>query len=323
MSRSCPTCGSTVGEGVTICPVCGEALTGDTVAVVAATPADETSTDAAPGASAAPVTPARSGGSGGKPVYCTECGAKNLPDAIFCSTCGTRLAAPAKGSAKTPKQPAGTRRSATVDYLIALVAAMVIGGVVLLVFTPEEHAGPPQTAEDQAAAGATGSGMPPGHPSTTQAPTATPEQLQQIAELEKQVAARPDDLDSKLKLANIYNDLERHTEAVPLYKAYLDKHPGDADARTNMAYSIANNGGLDTAIAELSRVMRDNPKHQIAAYDLATMYVAKRDRDSTLYWLQRVVAIDSTTQAGHQAAEILGQVAQGNAPSDQAPAGRQ
>jgi tetratricopeptide (TPR) repeat protein len=244
--------------------------------------------------------------SAGAPKICPSCGAANLSDAVFCSACGERLDAPAGTVAKKAAalKPA---RSRTLDYLMTFGAALAIAVVVMLIFTPEEHFGPAEASPDSTGAA---EGMPPGHPPTEKAPEATPEQLQQIAALEAATREHPEDLDSKRKLADLYYNLERHAEAVPLYEAYLAKHPDDADARTDMAYSIANNGAIDSAIVELKRVVRQNAKHQNATYNLAMMYAAKRDRDSTLYWLERVVEIDSTTQPGQQAAQILAEVKQ-------------
>lgn len=322
MSRSCPSCGSAVAAGVTTCPICGEQLAETESGMMVVTETGAAPVETAPvvtapvertPASEAPKTEPASAARAveAKEIICPACSATNLPGAAFCSSCGTRLAvAPKKAGGKGSRgeTPAATatapKGSHLRDYIIALVASIVIAGVMLLIFTPEEHFGPPQ-AEQPAA---TGEGMPPGHPPADQPPVATPEQQQEMATLEKQIAEHPDDVDAKRKLADLYYNLERHAEAVPLYRDYLAKHPENADARTDMAYSIANNGGIDSAIVELRRVVGEDSKHQNATYNLAMMYAAKRDRDSTLYWLEQVVAIDSTTQPGRQAAQILAEV---------------
>jgi cytochrome c-type biogenesis protein CcmH/NrfG len=318
MSRSCPSCGSAVSEELATCPVCGETLdtgatgAGNTGALASATEDRPEMAEAvapvrpATGPSAAPAT------AEGQPIVCSECGAANLPGAVFCSSCGMRLTPAGEESRGKRAAVARAPKSSHMrDYLLAGVAAIVIAGIVLLVFTPEERMGPPVV--EQAGAGA--EGVPPGHPPMDQPPAPTPEQQQQMAALEKQIQEHPEDADAKLKLADLYYNLERYAEAIPLYQQYLEKNPENVNARTDMAYAIANNGAIDSAIVELYRVIREDPKHQNATYNLTMMYAAKRDRDSTLHWLDRVVQIDSTTQPGRQAADILAEVRKAHPPA--------
>lgn len=308
MSKFCPSCGSVVEADAATCPVCGESLAAVSSAEEATawstadiTPDDEASTDelwlaeeeASAGGRAAV----------GGTIACPACGASNPGEARFCLACGSSLTEPTAAASKGATPPR-SRRSAGRDYLLATAAAIVIAGIVFLIATPEERTGPPQPA-------ATGenAAMPPGHPPTNEPPKLTPEQQAEVTALEKQVKENPSDLEATLKLANIYYDVERHQEAIPLYREYLKKYPDSANVRTDMAFSIASAGDLRTAIDELNLVMRKNPRHQNAAYNLATMYLANRNRDSTLYWLERVVDIDSTTQPGQAAAQILREVA--------------
>jgi len=316
MSKFCLSCGSVIDADMATCPVCGEPWTaGETEAESAAgstqgMAASEMESPFTEGAFTEQETPVRAAGSGeARAIACPSCGASNPAEARFCLACGSSLTEPSPSKAAKSAAPARSRRSVR-DYILATAAAIVIAGIVFLISTPEERTGPPQPAT---AAGDSGA-VPPGHPPMNQPPALTAEQQAQMAALEKQVKENPSDIEAGLKLANIYYDLERHQEAIPLYREYLKKHPDSADARTDMAFSIASAGDLPTAINELNHVMRGNPKHQNAAYNLATMYLASRNRDSTLFWLERVVEIDPTTQPGQAAAQILREVNQAAHP---------
>ncbi|MBS1912153.1 MAG: tetratricopeptide repeat protein [Bacteroidetes bacterium] len=273
--------------------------------------------------------------------YCTTCGSAVTATDTVCPVCGepiepaeaTKAAAssdalPAQSdpleelgtadAAAAGRQEAPPPSSAMRDYLLAGIGAAVLAVIVFIVSSPEERKGPPIDMQAQASAQAPHSQM-----ETPAPPGPTPEQRAQIAELEKQVAAQPNDLDASLKLANLYYDTEEHQKALPLYAAYLKAHPDNSDVRTDMAFSMAASGDVSGGISQLRGVLHKNPKQQKASFNLAVMYMMKRDRDSTMYWIRRVVAIDSTTPVGRNAAAILRDVEtkrlqsdSGSAPAD-------
>lgn len=133
----------------------------------------------------------------------------------------------------------------------------------------------------------------------------TAEQEKMLATLRATVDANPADAAAKFNLANLLYDLDRHAEAVPLYRAYVKSNPENLDARTDMAYSIYRSGDVEGAINELKDVIAGNPRHQTAALNLSMMYIEKGDRDSMMVWMDRVVEIDSTSTQGKRALDIL------------------
>jgi cytochrome c-type biogenesis protein CcmH/NrfG len=235
----------------------------------------------------------------------------------LCPTCGEPLTpGPAEEIVSPPSQPMPTAPqpvaqaggSPTRTYLIGGIAALAIAGIVFLLAAPDWYSVgapgpmPPATQGGAGQPGADGA-MPQGHPPVNQ--QVPPELEKQIADQEKIVTASPANLDEKLKLANLYFDAGRHAQALPLYREYVAAHPDNDDARTDMANSIANTGNIPEAMTELRQVIEHNPKHQNAAFNLSMMYVSQRNRDSAVYWMERVYAIDSTTHQGKTAAEIL------------------
>jgi cytochrome c-type biogenesis protein CcmH/NrfG len=237
---------------------------------------------------------------------------------IICPTCGEPLtpgpatdeeiASPSGPIPPTPPPAAQTSGSPMRTYLIGGIAALAIAGIVFLLAAPDWYsvgAPGPIPAATQGGAGQPGAdgAMPQGHPPVNQ--QISPELEKQIGDQEKIVTTSPTNLDEKLKLANLYFDAGRHAQALPLYREYVGAHPDNDDARTDMANSIANTGNIPEAMTELRHVIEHNPKHQNAAFNLSMMYVSQRNRDSAVYWMERVYTIDSTTHQGKTAAEIL------------------
>jgi predicted nucleic acid-binding Zn ribbon protein len=320
----CPTCGSSIPADATVCPNCGEDLQSiDETTSAASVPAAQSSQGA--------TRPATTS----KTKICPECGTPNRVDDNFCSNCGEPLtAARPAGGTRQAAASAPSNGSTTRLYLITGVAIAAIALVVYLLAAPKEHAGPPEQQPASAGNAQQNGALPPGHPPTGgQASTA--EQEKTIADLKAALANNPGDSVAQLKLANVLYDAGRHSDAVAAYRDYLKVHPDNGDARTDMAYSLYQTGDIDGSIAELKRVVESNGQHQTAGLNLAMMYVEKlsrsigesrkRDstsgasspahlqdslrmsgyRDSLFLWLNRVVAVDSTTPQGQRATQIL------------------
>lgn len=313
MSRHCPSCGSSVGTDDTECPTCGERMNdagaGEDVQSIPAAPPPEPAiqSQAAP-PSPEPAAPARRESTR---ITCTECGAENPKDAAECSVCGSDLAAQAAAPVPPVRAMPAAPSSSTRDYLLATIAAIVIAGIALLVSTPEEKTGPPMAQQQQGDPHGDSHGdMPAGHPPVDEKKL-TPEQERQMAELIKRVKANPQDTTAKRELANIYYDLDRHDEALALYRDYLSRNPNNLFVRTDMAFSLATSVNLDSGITELHSVLKQDPRFQNAAYNLAMMHLAKRNRDSTIYWLEKVVELDPNSRPGQFASQVLTDISKG------------
>lgn len=203
-----------------------------------------------------------------------------------------------------PRVPARAvaARSSAQTYLIAGLAIAVIALVIYIVSTPESKMGPPQAPEAAATEG--GGGLPQGHP-----PVDTKAQQEamnkRVAEIEAKVTADPKNDSLRLALANALYDAGRHGDATSHYAEYVKEHPNDLDAMTDYATSIAASGSTDSAITMLGKVLQLDDRHQRAAFNMAIMYRQKENRDSIMFWLHRVAAIDSTSATGKGALDIL------------------
>jgi hypothetical protein len=236
---------------------------------------------------------------------CHECGSINTADAEICAVCGEPLATTsehepqaAQATGTSTSQPSSSSNVRT--YIIAALAVLGITAALYFITAPDAGktvppAAPPASGEN--------AGLPPGHPPMDAGPT--PEQKRMIEDLKTQIAKSPENVELKKKLADLLYDANQHAEAVGYYRDYVKLHPDSANARTDMAFSMYQTGDLEGAIAELKDVVAMAGKHQNAAYNLGMMYVVKRQLDSVKYWMDRVVAIDSTTVQAQNARQVM------------------
>ncbi len=313
MKRFCPSCGSQIDDNDEICPNCGEPVESEPSAAAPAPSVPSTSRAESrpsaerPGAGGTGAGQASRRASGA--VICPACGTTNPAGATECSNCGEDLSAAVPDASPATRPRASKPGSGRRDYMIAILATVVVAVIVFFVAKKDEVTGPAQPAAQAPAEGA----LPPGHPPADSAALLAA-QSKQIDELTKRAAAAPGDMAVKLQLANALYDAKRFTESLPYYQSFVDANPNDVNARTDLAYAIYEVKGPDSAIVQLKKVLAQDPKHQFAAYNMAMMYVAKKDRDSVLVWLDEVIRIDSTSVQAQRAMQLVQALEQAHAP---------
>ncbi len=129
--------------------------------------------------------------------------------------------------------------------------------------------------------------------------------LQQISDLEKEVAANPKDTTAILHLAHLNNDSGFYDKAIKYYRQYLVFAPKDPDARIDMGICYYNLRQYDTAINEMEQAIKYAPKHQIGYLDLGIVNLAAGNMEKSKEWLQKAVSLDPASEYGKKAAELL------------------
>jgi tetratricopeptide (TPR) repeat protein len=99
-----------------------------------------------------------------------------------------------------------------------------------------------------------------------------------------------------LQQANELHDTQKYSEAIELYKKYLDQNPRDVDARVDMGICYFELGNFQTARTEMEKGLTINPKHQLALYNLGIVSMQERNVEQARQWFERTIAIDSTTE---------------------------
>lgn len=231
-------------------------------------------------------------------LMCEMCGSENSPDAERCSECGASLGSPM--GRKTERKRESDRRSSSKKMarepgalgswklLLGFIAFIAIGVFVLETFTGKGRV-PETGAPIKPAAGA-----------NLQA-------LSQIEEMEKRVAANPNDASQILQLAHLLHDNRFFDKAIASYKQYLDLNPKDADARVDMGICYHEIGNQEEAKRQMERALKDNPKHLLAYFNLGIVNLSAGNIEEANEWFRKTVALAPNSEVAQQAQRILTQ----------------
>ncbi len=97
--------------------------------------------------------------------------------------------------------------------------------------------------------------------------------LDNEASLKLSLARNPKDLNSLVRLGNLYYDHGKFREAVDWYGRALEIEPNDVNVRTDRGTSYWSLGDADSAIAEFNRSLQSNPTHAQTLYNLGVVYL--------------------------------------------------
>jgi tetratricopeptide (TPR) repeat protein len=92
-----------------------------------------------------------------------------------------------------------------------------------------------------------------------------------VDDYRERLAANPNDLDALIFLGNANFDIQRYDAALELYRRALALDARNIRVRTDMASALRHTGKLDEALAELRRVLAQEPTHPAALYNLGWM----------------------------------------------------
>lgn len=137
-----------------------------------------------------------------------------------------------------------------------------------------------------------------------------------LNDLEKQVQQNPNDPSVLLRLANQQQDMRIFSKAVGTYEKYLTMVPADANARVDLGVSYFELSLTDSvhgfelgqaAIASIEKALTFAPRHQAALLNLGIISLQFGDLKKSREWLKKCAAIDTTTDPGKKAQQLLNQ----------------
>jgi Tfp pilus assembly protein PilF len=101
----------------------------------------------------------------------------------------------------------------------------------------------------------------------------TPEQQkgmldQSVAPLLEVLKTNPDDVDTIVKVANLYYDGRQYQEAAKYYRLAAKSQPKNADLLTDLGTSLWYTGDADGAIAEFQTALKYQPNHPGTLFNL-------------------------------------------------------
>lgn len=239
---------------------------------------------------------------------CLSCGARLEPNAKICAVCGTEVshdeflsAAENPPSAQTPK--GGRSLSALQKYMAAaLLAVGVIGaasfGISRSTMPDIQQAPPADHGQEQ------------GGMSESDFKKQQEEMMAQshslLQNVKDSLKAEPDNPRLILKLANLYYDIKQFDEAEPYYRRYLtDFDQKNANARVDYGYVLFSIGKRTEGVSELRKVLKDEPNHAFALFNLGIMHYEMKDMQAARQWFEKCAANATEDRLKTMAQQIL------------------
>lgn len=232
-------------------------------------------------------------------IICSSCGVVNSASSLSCSGCGSvlkveKILVPSTG---TTAKPAKTDSSGTPQWLKALLGTFIVYCVGMIVYEAMNlPSGSVQRGEESIVQSQ----------SSAQSQT-DPAVVNRIAELEKQLAANPNDAETVLQFANSLHDAKFYPRAVEMYKKYSKLNPENNDARVDLGICYFELGNLEQAVKEIESVIKKDPKHQMAVFNLGIIQLSSQNLVEAKKWFKQCIAIDPQSTAGLRAQQILEQ----------------
>lgn len=127
------------------------------------------------------------------------------------------------------------------------------------------------------------------------------------------LAKEPENLDAAVSLANVYYDLERPADAIPLYERFLGKNPDEASVRTDLATMYLYTKRTDDAIREYQKVIAAKPDFVNAYYNLGNAYHASGDTQKALETYHKAQALNPPGEIAQAIENVVAKL-EGRAP---------
>ena len=105
------------------------------------------------------------------------------------------------------------------------------------------------------------------------------------------LSRNPSDVEAHLALANLYYDTDRPHRAVPAYQEVLKHRPDDPNVRTDLGTCFKRLGQLIKARDEYEYVLRNDPEHVQATFNLAVVSLFAGDNLRAAELWERVASL--------------------------------
>ncbi|WP_051202671.1 tetratricopeptide repeat protein [Desulfovibrio aminophilus] len=188
---------------------------------------------------------------------------------------------------KQPTQTKQAKRFGWPELLLTALAALLVGfyaGTVFVDAYRADKAGSAPTAQ-------------------TQTPAARAEDESHEAEraritiLERQVAAKPDDLAAWIELGNLAFDTHQPNKAAPAYEAALKLDPRNPDVWTDLGIMYRDLGRFRDAVTAFDKAVALDPGHDNARFNKGVVLLHDlKDRDGALEAWEGLVRVNPLAQ---------------------------
>jgi len=237
-------------------------------------------------------------------IVCTQCGSALTRKDVLCPSCGvavdwadTEASVETAANKDTQNKKVRENKSQSKNISAAWSSKSFLGAIAVIVLAIVAYA---VLVEKR-------TGVDVVQQQSSQ-PMSAPMQLPaEIQELEKSVAANPDNMSLTLQLANSFHDALLYEKAIPYYKTYLMMNPKDADARVDMGICYKELGNFAEAKNEMNTALRYVPNHLNAHFNLGIVYLSEGNLQESNTWFKKTVALDPSSEVGKRAQQLLTQ----------------
>lgn len=240
-------------------------------------------------------------------IYCSKCGAENIPADNFCSKCGSPLRKNQLNQSENQAASSPAKKLPITTILYSAGALFVIGIIVLYsagIFdsSPAPVVNNTQNFDDVHK----GMGV-------------DLKNIERINLLEGIVKNNPKDKSAIAELAHLLNDSGFKEKAIEKYKQYLQLDPKNADMVVDMGVCYFELGRdaetaqkmeetkkyYDLAVSNFMDALKISPKHQIAHYNLGIVKMSSGKFDEAKEWWRKTIEINPNAEVAKNAKELL------------------
>ena len=237
-------------------------------------------------------------------IVCTQCGSALTRKDVLCPSCGvavdwadTEASVETAANKDTQNKKVRENKSQSKNISAAWSSKSFLGAIAVIVLAIVAYA---VLVEKR-------TGVDVVQQQSSQ-PMSAPMQLPaEIQELEKSVAANPDNMSLTLQLANSFHDALLYEKAIPYYKTYLIMNPKDADARVDMGICYKELGNFAEAKNEMKTALSYVPNHLNAHFNLGIVFLSEGNLTESNTWFKKTVALNPASEVGKRAQQLISQ----------------
>ena len=235
-----------------------------------------------------------------------SCGARLEPDATACQVCGTEVSHD-EFLAEPRLQVQGELRNTSglstfqKGLAIALIAVCIISGASFGIsrwaLPDVRKSPPPDHGQEQ-------------HMSEEAFKKEQQEMMAQshalLQNVKDSLKNDPDNPQLILKIANLYYDIKNFKEAEPYYSKYLTRFdPENTNARVDYGYVLFKSDKQQQGIAQLQQVLKTEPDHAFALFNLGIMYYELNNIQEAKVWFEKCASMAKEERLKTMATQIL------------------
>ncbi|MEW6593927.1 MAG: tetratricopeptide repeat protein [Thermodesulfobacteriota bacterium] len=193
------------------------------------------------------------------------------------------------------KESAKTVKKETL-YLVACACLLIgfLGGIVFSVYKAPAPGPQGGTASQQEGAG-----------------QLTPEQMNAMLNLEREVAANPNNGEAWTQLGHLYFDSNQPQKAIKAYTRSLAINPNDANVLTDLGVMYRSNNEPKKAIESFDKAIAVDPRHETARFNKGVVLLYDlKDKEGAIKIWEELVALNplAAGPSGQPVKEILAEV---------------